>query len=251
MITLIHGRPRAHRDKYEICPSSIGDLQNVFSRVLFIGIQYMGGPELSGNRQFFIFGIQGNDADGPAQPGSLHRVQADSPHTDDHHRGTGVDPCSVYHSTDPRDHATGQQRRRIQPDISGQYCDLGGINHHVFRKCPRFHALNDRVAPGIRQNISRIQCHRGITQGGSILIAIEATAAGPDQGHNHPVAFLETFHVCTHFHHNPRCLVPVYSGQRAFPGPFCIVDIRMADGTCANFYFHLGPFRFRNVDVLN
>lgn len=107
--------------------AAIGRLEDLFDAVGIAGVEGVGSAELTGQRQFIVVDVDGDDAAGPRDDGTEHARQADAAEADDSDHVTGLGLGRVDRGTDAGDDGTAEQGGILERHV------LGDLLHRVAR----------------------------------------------------------------------------------------------------------------------
>ena len=220
-----------------------------------LGVHAVGGAEGPGQVELAGVGVDGDDAAGLGQLGTLDNGQADAAQAEHGHGVAFLHLGGVLDRAQTCGHAAAQQADLLGVGIGVDLGQRDGGNHGVFAEGRAAHVVIDGLA--VVAEACRAIGHHALALGGAhghaqiglSALAEQAFAAFGGVQRNHMVAGLDAGHAFAHFHHDARAFVAQHGREDAFGVVTAQGEsVGMTDAGMGDLDQHLASLGRRDVD---
>lgn len=218
-------------------------------------VDAIGGTKSARQIEFSGVGVDGDDATGLGQLGTLNHRQANAAQAKHRHAVAFLHFGSVFDRAQPGGHAAAQQADLLGVGIGVDFGQRNGSDYGVFAEGAAAHVVKNwlalvRKARGaIGHQAFALRGAHGDAQVGFARLAEQALAAFGGVERNHMVTRLHAGHAFAHFDDDARAFVAQHGGEDAFGVVTAQREgVGVADAGVGNFDQHFARLRRRDVD---
>ncbi len=186
-------------------------------------------PNRAGRFELGVGDVDRDDRRGAGDARALHAVEADAAAADDDHACAGVDFRGVDDGAEAGEHAAGDQRRGLEGQVAGDFCDLALVDDGMFGERAGAHAVHERLALGIVQRRRLVERKHLLAIDRAAARAGVAEAAGADQRRDDMIAGFYALDAGADRFDDSRGFMAEDRRQVAAPGAVGVENVAVAD----------------------